>query len=132
MKKTFIISVIALGFGMTILNANPEINYENNTSIQSVKQLSPLCMAVVKGDFDTVKKLVDWGSDVNQKSIGMTPAMYAARSNRVKILKLLITHGAKLKVKSDFGYTAKRYAEMSNATDAMLLIEKVLEKKSKV
>lgn len=132
MKKTFIISVIALCFTMTIVSANSKINYENNTSIESVKKLSPLCMAVVKGDFDTVKKLVEWGADVNEKSIGMTPAMYAARSNRVKILKLLITHGAKLKVKSDVGYTAKRYAELSNATDAMLLIENILAKKAKV
>ncbi len=132
MKKTFIISFIALCFTMTIVNANSEINYENNTSIESVKKLSPFCMAILKGDFDTVKKLVDLGADVNAKSIGMTPAMYAAKYNRVKILKFLISRGAKLKVKSDVGYTAKRYAELSNATDAMLLIENVLEKKAKV
>ena len=132
MKKTFIISAIALCLTMTTANANSEINYENNTSIESVKKLSPFCMAILKGDFDTVKKLVDLGADVNQKSIGMTPAMYAAKYNRVEILKFLISRGANLKLKSDVGYTAKRYAELSNATDAMLHIEEVLEKKTKV
>ena len=129
MKKTFIISVIALCFTFSITNASSGINYENNESIESITKLSPFCMAIVKGDFDTVKKLVDLGANVNQKSIGMTPVMYAAKFNRVKIMKLLISHGAKLKTKSDVGYNARKYAEISNAADAILIIDKTLEKR---
>jgi len=52
----------------------------------------------------------------------MTPLMYAARQNRVEIVKLLITNGADLKTKSKKGHTALKYAEMSNAHDAVQII----------
>ncbi|HDZ13329.1 hypothetical protein LCGC14_0822770 [marine sediment metagenome] len=85
--------------------------------------ISSFCKAIVKGDFETVKSLIELGEDVNQKTLGMTPAMFAARYNRVDILELLIEHGANLKMRSDCGFSVKKYAELSNATDALLILD---------
>ena len=76
-----------------------------------------------KGDLETVSKLIDLGQDVNKKSNGLTPAMYAAKFNRVDILKLLLEKGAKLKIKSEKGMTAEQYAKLSNATDILTFME---------
>ena len=94
---------------------------------------------ISKGDFDTVKSMIIAGTDVNSKANGMTPLMYAARHNKAAIAKLLIAHGAKIKVKSDRGYTALDYAKMHKAFDSHKVIADALaiqksekkEKKSK-
>lgn len=52
--------------------------------------------------------------------------MYAARHNRVEILKLLIAEGANLKVKSSNGFSALSWAKHSNATEAYHIIKKAL------
>lgn len=131
MKKTIIISTMALCFSVVTLHANPIAKSFSNYSIQTLKnvKVSPFCISIAKGDFETVKKLVELGTDVNQKSEGMTPAMYAAKYNRVDILKLLIEKGANLKLKSDKGMTALKYAEIHGADDAKSLIEEALSKK---
>ena len=90
--------------------------------------VNPFCKAIMKGDVETVKKLIELGADVNEKSVGLTPAMFAARYNKAEILELLIDGGANLKLKSDKGYTAKRYAEMSGATDALQVLKTAMKK----
>jgi len=125
MKKTIVITAIALGFSIGTINANIN-SVESSSSTQLVKptsNVSPFCMSIVKGDIETVKKLIELGADVNQKSNGMTPAMYAARYNKVEILKLLVEKGANLKVKSEQGHKAIKYAELSNAKDAVAYLE---------
>jgi ankyrin repeat protein len=54
--------------------------------------------------------------------------MYAARQNKVDITKILIANGANLKAKSDRGYSAKEYAEMSKAWDTYKVISDELLK----
>ena len=108
----------------------------NTTIDKSVTELTasvaydvnPFCKAIMSGDIDTVKKMIDLGEDVNRKSVGMTPAMFAARYNKPEILKLLIEDGANLRLKSDKGYTAKRYAEIANATEALEVLKTVVRK----
>lgn len=126
MKKVILtLSMVALTMGTTVMAAEkanlsttiPEINVVTRVDISS------FCKAVIKGDLETVSSLIALGEDVNQKSLGMTPAMYAARYNKVEILQVLIENGADLKVQSSQGHTAKRYAELSNATEALKLIE---------
>ncbi|APQ16515.1 ankyrin repeat domain-containing protein [Maribacter hydrothermalis] len=126
MKKVILtLSMVALTMGTTVMAAEkanlstttPEIN------VVSRIEISSFCKAVIKGDLETVSSLIALGEDVNQKSLGMTPAMYAARYNKVEILQVLIENGADLKVQSSQGHTAKRYAELSNATEALELIE---------
>lgn len=85
-------------------------------------EISSFCKAIVMGDIETVKRLIALGEDVNQKYLGKTPAIYAARHNRVAILKLLIANGADLKIRSDRGWTIEKYAELSAAREALLFI----------
>jgi len=127
MKKTIIISAIALCFSVVTANAKSiNENSSNYTVEASVVKVSPFCVSIAKGDIETVKKLINLGEDVNKKSNGMTPAMYAAKFNRTDILKLLISKGAKLKIRSDKGMTALKYAEQSNAKEALSIIEEAL------
>ena len=80
------------------------------------------------GDFDAVKALIKSGEDVNKKSNGLTPLMFAARHNKAKIAKLLIDNGAKIKTKSDKGgqLTALQMAERSKAIDTIKVIKEAL------
>ncbi|MCF7568840.1 ankyrin repeat domain-containing protein [Sabulilitoribacter arenilitoris] len=126
MKKTIIISAIALCFSITTINAKSINHNTKDYSIETVLQVSPFCVSIAKGDMDTVKKLIDLGVDVNKKSNGMTPLMYAAKFNRTDILKLLISKGAKLKVKCNRGLTAVKYAKQSNAKEALAILEEAL------
>src|SRR5690606_29442122 len=98
MKKTIIISAIALGFAFSTSNATTTVTTAPATTLVKTKiSVSTFSMSIVKGDFETVKKLIEFGADVNATSNGMTPAMFAARYNRADILKLLVGHGAELK-----------------------------------
>jgi len=120
MKKTIIISAIALGFAIHTSNAANQVKEVAFTSFIKTKvEVNPFCMSIVKGDVATVKKLIELGADVNATSNGMTPAMYAAKYNKTEILKILVTHGANLKKKSEKGLTALDYAKQSKATDAL-------------
>ncbi|MFS4455782.1 ankyrin repeat domain-containing protein [Maribacter sp. 2304DJ31-5] len=127
MKKTILtlsLAVMFLGNGLmaneTILN--PDFIVKNTTSVE----LSSFCKAVMQGDVDMVKRMIELGEDVNKKSLGMTPAMFAARYNKAEVLKVLIDNGANLKIKSNQGFSVKKYAELSNATDALAVLEVAL------
>lgn len=123
MKKSAVIIAIALGFTFTSLNATNAIVTPSIYETVTEKAVDPFCISIVKGDIDTVKKLIELGRDVNKKSNGLTPAMYAAKYNRLDILKLLVEKGAKLNLKSTKGMTAQKYAEQSNAKDALAYIK---------
>ncbi|MCX2680402.1 ankyrin repeat domain-containing protein [Galbibacter sp. EGI 63066] len=131
MKKLAFLTALLLTVGVTFANTSKNekaLETSSNVSTFTVPaNISPFCMSIVKGDLETVKKLIELGADVNEKSNGLTPAMYAAKFNRVDILKLLIDKGADLKAKSTKqGFTAVKYAELSNATDAKAILEKAL------
>lgn len=115
---------MALVFGL-VLNAKPLVTNstsENLSVIKKVTEVDAFCKLIQQGNFEAVKGMIEAGTDVNKKSSGMTPLMYAARQNRVEITKLLIANSADLKAKSDRGFTAKEYAEMSKAWDAYKII----------
>ncbi len=131
MKKSIITSALALCFAVVNVNANPVSETIERHAVETVFKVNPFCVSIAKGDMETVVKLINLGTDVNQKSNGMTPAMYAAKFNRCEILKLLIKNGAKLKVKSDKGMTAKKYAELSKAKEAKAIIEDALKASKK-
>jgi ankyrin repeat protein len=131
MKKTIIISAIALCFSVVTVNANSIDAPVNQFETAAVFKVSPFCVSIAKGDIETVKKLITLGADVNEKSNGMTPVMYAAKFNRTDILKLLISKGAKLKVRSEKGMTALKYAELHKATEAHAVLEEAMSKKKR-
>ncbi|KOS04939.1 ankyrin [Flavobacterium akiainvivens] len=128
MKKAIIyLGLALLAFSnVTMASANttavPEFGlvkeYGNNT---------PLAIAIMKGDTETVKKFIEYGADVNEKSNGMTPLMVAARYNRVDIIKLLLDKGANLKAADEKGLTALKHAQISKASDAEELIKQALD-----
>lgn len=126
MKKTIIIIAIALCFSVVTVNAKSLNSVVNDYTTVSVFKVSPFCVSIAKGDFETVKKLVELGVDVNQKSNGMTPVMYAAKYNRTEILKFLISKGADLKAKSDKKMTAADYAKLHGAKEAHEILENAL------
>ena len=125
MKKTIIISAIALCFSFVSVNATP-VNSNVNYEVAPYFKVNSFCVSIAKGDLGTVQKLISRGADVNVKSNGMTPVMYAAKFNRTDILELLILHGANLKAKSDKKMTALKYAKIHGAKDAEVIIVKAL------
>ncbi len=131
MKKTILIMGMVLFGGTVFANATlesivPEVIRTSN--IINAFEINSFCKAIVKGDYDLVKKMIALGEDVNQKSLGKTPAHYAARYNKPEILELLIANGANLKKRCDQGYTVKKYAEISEAKEALRIINAAMKK----
>lgn len=129
MRKTILTMAFAL-FALVTTSANEKVTNHYNViplMTEDYKEINSFCKAIVKGDLDTVKKLISLGEDVNQKSLGKTPAIFAARYNRAEILKVLILNGADLSIKCERGYSVKKYAELSNANDALKVVEEELQ-----
>lgn len=101
----------------------------NKVTVTNIVKVSPFCIAIAKGEFDTVKKMIEYGESVNKSSNGKTPLMYAARYNRADIAELLIANGANLEIKDNNGNTAIDYAEMSKAKEVKKIIKNALKKK---
>ncbi len=132
MKKTILVTSIALVFAAGSINATTVTEKTKNYKVEKVvSNVNPFCLSIVKGDTETVQKLISLGESVNAKSNGMTPLMYAARFNRVEILKLLIANGAELKTKSTQGFTALKYAKLSSANDAIAILEQAISEKKR-
>lgn len=125
MKTLSIFAAFLLAVTTTQANNVDPVKSEIPTAITETASynLSPFCFAIAKGDFETVKKLIDLGADVNAKSRGLTPLMYAAKFNRTDIINLLLESGADKRVKdSRLKFTAYKFAEISNAKDAMKIL----------
>jgi len=125
MKKSIVylgIALLSLGNVALASNSVNASSSENHT-LTINKTLTPLCQAVIKGDLETVKKMIEFGSDINEASNGMTPLMFAARYNNVEVIELLLANGADPKVKNEKGFTALKYAQLSNATEAIALLQ---------
>jgi ankyrin repeat protein len=124
MKKTIVyLSLALVAFaGTTTANAASlkvatEVSgtYGNNT---------PMAVAIMKGDLETIKKFVEYGADVNERSNGLTPLMLAARYNKVDIIIFLLENGAKLRDTDEKGNTALKYAQISKAAEAVEVLKK--------
>ncbi|MDT7830960.1 ankyrin repeat domain-containing protein [Flavobacteriaceae bacterium S356] len=127
--KKLILPIIVCLFAFGTANATTTNVPSKEVTSYSYK-VNNFCKLIQMGKYDAVKALIEAGEDVNQKSNGMTPLMFAARHNKAEIAKLLIKHGAKLKAKSDKSrLTALDLAKRSKAMDAMKVIEDALDKK---
>lgn len=119
MKKSVTVLALALSLSIPTLNAsNPEILSTPISVVEDNTNVSALCTAVAKGEIEKVKQLLNNGVDVNKKSNGMQPIHYAARHNRVDIIKVLITAGSDIHTPCDKGYSAIRHAQKTNAVEA--------------
>ncbi len=85
-------------------------------------EISPFCKAIMQGELETVQKMIAKGEDVNRKSLGKTPLIFAARYNRADIVALLLESGADPRLRCDKGHTALQHAELSGATESANLI----------
>jgi len=92
--------------------------------------LNAFCRLIQMGQYNAVKILVEDGIDIEKKSIGLTPLMFAARHNRVDIVNLLIKHGANLNVKSSDRrkITAMKWAEITNAKESYVVLKEAIGK----
>ncbi|PXY43494.1 ankyrin repeat domain-containing protein [Flavobacterium hydrophilum] len=125
MKKTVIYLGLALvAFTNVSMASNNEPSVKNQVEL-SAYFVSPLNIAISKGDIEVVKKFIEYGADVNQISEDMSPLMIAARSNKVEIMKILLANGARPNDKNERGYTALKYAQLSNATDAIAILKEL-------
>ncbi|RZJ29538.1 MAG: ankyrin repeat domain-containing protein [Flavobacterium sp.] len=91
--------------------------------------VTPLCAAISKGDVGIVKKFIEYGADINERSNDMTPLMMAARYNNVEIIEYLLAKGANINAKNESGFTALKYASLSNAAEAEALLKQKGAKK---
>ncbi|WP_299669673.1 ankyrin repeat domain-containing protein [uncultured Polaribacter sp.] len=129
MKKLILPMLFCLLAFSATTNASSNYFYQNTKmlEISTAYQVSPFCKLIQMGNYDAVKALIESGEDINKKSNGLTPLMFAARHNKAKIAKLLIKHGAKLKTKSTKGnMSALDIAKRSKAVDAIKVLKEAL------
>ena len=126
MKKSAVILALALGFSVSQLNATNDTFTSNDFEVVTVtnSEVTPLCKAVALGNLEEVEKLIKKGADINQKSNGMKPIHYAAKFNRVKIIRALLTAGADVHEPCDKGYSPLRHAQITEADDAILFLKR--------
>lgn len=129
MKKLILSVCICLIAFSTATNAT-SVKLEKGTTpvIKIGYSVNAFCKLIQMGNYEAVKSLIENGENVNKKSNGMTPLMFAARHNKAKIAKLLIKSGAKLKTKSTKGakMTALQIAERSKAVDVIKVLKEAL------
>ena len=130
MKKsifTFALALVLTSGIATASEAHPSLSNSSEYPVEKLAalNLNSLCKAIIAGNYDMVTQLIQMGEDINQKSLGKTPAMYAARYNKADILSLLIEKGADLSVKSyQEKQTAEEFAVNSNAKETIEVLKK--------
>ncbi len=138
MKNLLLTSLFIVALGFTSFATNNSTGTTNSLSKETLDyndinsnyynvishlKVNTFVKLIQLNDFDAVSNLINAGEKINRKSIGMTPLMYAARQNKVAIVKLLLSEGAKTRIESKYGYTALDYAKMSKATESYDLIK---------
>lgn len=124
MKKSTVILVLVFGILTTSAKALTYSTIIPANTIEKTEKITPLCKAVAMGDMDTVVRLINNGVNVNVKSNGMLPIHYAAKYNRVNMIKTLITAGSEIHLLCDKGYTALAHAKKSNAKEAEMFLRR--------
>lgn len=131
MKKIIIPIIVGLlTYGS--VNAVENLNNSKNPIEKFVNSTDKFCNLIKKGDYESVKELLENGQKVNEMSNGLTPLMFAARYDRSKIAKLLIGFGADKKAISKNGkLTALKLARISKAEKTYFVIKKAIDKEAK-
>jgi uncharacterized protein len=128
MKKSIVfLGVALLAFGQMSFAVNHDTKM-GEAHVYASMYATPMVVAISKGEVEVVQKMIKYGANVNEKVNGMTPLMYAARYNQVEIMEMLIEAGADMKEKCKKGFTAAKYAELSNATEAMAYLKSIKSK----
>lgn len=128
MKKTISLLGLALIAATNVaLASNVATPISKKVTIVNY-DVTPLFVAISKGDIATVKKFVEYGVSVNESKDGVTPLMFAVRYNNPEIAKFLIEKGADITAKDENGYTALKLAEGANATKVAEVIRAASKK----
>lgn len=129
MKKSILSLALLLSFSASYALPSSETPVEE-IKLSSISNVNSFCKLIQMGDYDAVRALIQQGEDVNKKSTGLTPLMFAARHNQPEIAQLLIENGAKLNSRSEKdGMTALEMAERYKATDTYEVIQKATDAK---
>ena len=129
MKKVILsVFICVLAFSTATNATGIKLEKEPIRTVKVGYSVSTFCKLIQMGNYTAVKSLIETGENVNKKSNGLTPLMFAARHNKAKIAKLLIDNGAKLKTKSDKGakMTALQIAKRSKALDVIKVLKEAL------
>jgi ankyrin repeat protein len=83
------------------------MKYWANPNTQSESCNSPIFIAVVNNNISAVRRLIQWGADVNQSTSGSynSPLHAAAHIGNLAIVKLLIENGAHILKENIIGKT---------------------------
>lgn len=128
MKKTISLLGLALLAATNVaLASDVETSTSKNVAVYSF-DVTPLFVAISKGDVVTVKKFIEYGIDVNETKNGVTPLMIAVRYNNAEIAKFLIEKGADVDAKDLNGRTALQLAEAAKATQVAEVIRTASKK----
>lgn len=129
MKKSILTLGLLLSFAAAMASTEPQVRVESN-DLTAFATVNSFCKLIQMGDYNAVKTLIERGEDVNRKSTGLTPLMFAARHNQAQIAELLINNGAKLNSRSEReGMTALQLAERYKADETYEVIKKATDAK---
>jgi hypothetical protein len=131
MKKLILSAVLLASVALVSAKDLPAEKLTLTYETTNVTAVNAFCKLIQIGDYDAVKSLIEDGVDVNKKSTGLTPLMFAARHNKANIAQLLIDNGAKLKTKNTKGFNALKLAEISNAKDSYEVIKTAMMNQGK-
>jgi ankyrin repeat protein len=124
MKNSIVYLGMALvAFTNVSLASDTSFRGDKNIITEQLFDATPLNVAISKGDIQVVLKFIEYGADVNERTEDMTPLMTAARYNKVEIIKILLAQGARPGDKNEKGFTALKYAQLSNATEAAAILK---------
>lgn len=126
MKKSIVyLGVALLAFTKVSLASNSNSLAAAKIVMTTYGGVTPLGIAVSKGDIEAIKKFIEYGADVNEKSNGMGSLMITARYNKVEKIKILLSNEANLNAKDEKGFTALKHTELSNTNDAVKILKQV-------
>lgn len=96
----------------------------SNKLSQGALQIPDIHTAIIAGDTEKVKQLIDSGADLEaiEPGSGSTPLITAALLNRVEIAKMLLDAGASINAKNYDGSTALLTAAFFCHTDMVKLL----------
>lgn len=113
--RKFTLSALAIGYtaiaGLATLStafASESQNLDNSALYKPVveqdvyRNLTPLHLAVVEGNVEEARKLIDSGADINALDplMGNAPIHFAAQAHNLPMLKMLVENGAFVNLQS--------------------------------
>ena len=86
--------------------------------------MTELMKCSANGDIERAKELINYGENVNKKTLSNhTALMYAARNGHKEIVQLLMQEGADVNIKTDKGSTAESIANKHGHTEISQLLK---------